>query len=264
MLQVMRVLILAALGAALIGCDGKSGSGKSDDAVILSGRMISVEIESSKGEFVYDPTEEWYHQTSLEETMAMDVMSIEPGKKSYPSVKFVDSMRSTDTDIPNRSQGEYYKLRLVREGDRVLMETRQRFNGEFVKESNFEFKGEIEFVKGDWFGYEAGEPVTVRYTPAGLRASNDALVEQLRIAIEPALRELFLEELKDYKQKEGWKIRDSDLGRILYTETDAEFGQVANTVFRFTKDEASYDETLPTQMRVFMWFGFTTEHLDDG
>ncbi len=75
---------------------------------------------------------------------------------------------------------------------------------------------------------------------------------------------MFLEDLKEHKKKEGWQIADSDLGRIVHTETDTEFQLVANTVYHFDQEWMVYDETLPTRMRVFMWFGFTTEHLKGG
>jgi len=264
MRNVLRGLLLLALVVG-VGCDSRGGSGgQREDAVILSGRMISVEIESSEGAFTIDPEDAWYHQTAMEETMAMSVIAIEPGESKYPAVDFVDSMRQTDTEIADRSAGEFYKMRLVREGDRVLMETRQRYMGDFVKESNFEFKGEVEFVEGDWFDYESGGEVAVKYTPEGLRASNEAFVEQIQVAIEPALRAMFLDDLKEYKREEGWEIADSDLGRIVYTESEADFELVANTVYRFDQLNAWYDEDSSTRLRVFLWFGFTTEHLKAG
>lgn len=261
MKKLVYLVVCLVLGVVHLGCDSSSGSG---DAVILSGRLISVEIESSKSGFRFDQEDGWYHQVILEETTAMSVVSIDLGSRDIPDLSFVDSMRQTDTDIADRELGEFYKVRLVREGDRVLMETRQRFMGEYVKESSLEFKGEVEFVEGDWFEYEAGNEVSVRYTADGLEASNNAFVEQVRVALEPTLRSMFLDELKAYKEKEAWEIADSDLGRIVYTEADAEFQLVANTVYHFDQDLMVYDETKPTRMRVFIWFGFTGEHLKGG
>jgi len=252
-----NALLLALAATTLASCGSSSAS---DKRAVLAAKMIYWTIESDDSAYTREG-DGWFHLSSTSSTSSFIMVDVAPGKGDVPKIDFNDAMTMTDTELPNRAAGDEQKVRLTREGDTVYLEHRVRTSGETPAEAySMELKDEVEFTYGDWFDFEAGDPVSFRLSEAGLETSQASVKKQFADLFTPMIRGQLLDDLKELKQQQGWSISDSDLGRLAYVETEVDFQSFPNTEYRFTGDKISYSEIRPIKSTVWIGMGLTSEN----
>ena len=223
-------------------------------------RVVAIDIASAQSTYAREK-DGWFHVTEERTEMSMVVLDALPGAegRKVPDVDFVDSVTETSTEVPDRSIGEFDKMRVLKEDGKVFLESKVRTAVAGGEMADFGVRAEIEFTSGDWFDYEAGTPVEFRYTDSGLEHAKRAFGEQLEKVLSPMLRTVLLEDLKAWKAREEITISDADLGRLAYVETEIDFPRFANTVYTYEDDEISYAEKDSARIQAIFGIGVSAE-----
>jgi hypothetical protein len=84
--------------------------------------------------------------------------------------KELPGSQETDTELPDRANGEFTRCQLTLSEDRrTRMIYENRVSDDEGKLHEINVEAEIEFVKGDWKQFTDGDEVSVRYTESGLK-----------------------------------------------------------------------------------------------
>ena len=262
-LSLVSLVLLVFSSLSLPGCeessDSSSGIVRDPDALILSGMRVLFTVEEAKMSYTRED-DGWFHLTENQTELSFAMVQITETDQKDDQIK-TSSQSQIDTDIPDRTVGEYDKMRLIREGDgKVFLQTRIRSAIDEVDELDFEMQNEVEFVQGDFFDYEAGKRVLFRLSDRGMETS----AEETKIAMErqftPMLRSLMLNQLKEQSRKEQWKISDDDLGRLAYAETTVELPDQPNTIYACDGKTISFHEDRPAATDIIVYLGITAEN----
>lgn len=258
----LSLLVLVVAGTIHCGRSDDSSSAPDSDAVILSGMRVLITTKSSAG--TYDrAADDWFHVSATRSDMTMAMFTVGRKKDGKPDIAAGRPMSETQTDLPDRSAGEFEKVRLSRDSDGVVyLEMRMRSTVDLPGELNAETRDEVEFVQGDWFEYEAGNKVVFRLSEEGMKTSAASMKKVLEDQFTPMLRGVLLQQLKQQRKEENWKISEADLGRVLYVKTSVEISDdYPNTLHTAKGGRISFDEDRPFDADITVWVGLTDKNL---
>lgn len=251
----MSRLALAVFILALPSCgDLTHDSGRR----VLAAKGVYWVVHSDRARYVQD-RDGWFHISETRSEQSFAIVDVEPGDRDGPSVDLDEFHTTTDTDLPDRALGDFDKLRLTRDDGQSFLDARSRatIDGEVFE---FDARFELTFTRGDWFDYEAGNPVSFRLSPEGMETAKDTFKQQIESMLLPIVRADLISGMKGMRDERGGSISDADIGRLAYVETEVMSQDHPDTEYHFDGRAISYTDTEPLELTLWIGMGLTSEN----